>query len=166
MPSAELIHILKREKSSQLFKRLPTVSPPLRAFAGKRSMKSYRWPLISKNHSAALLPWNTVLVDNQSKAPPEEDWIYLSCVLNEIKNEVHCFAVESRDALSADFFWLDDYEKLKMCFRKGTFYVADFLCQASERRQSILLKTGLQNNSWHLIFELHSQFVRYWCCGI
>ena len=72
------------------------------------------------------------------------------CELSEIENEVlflFCCPVyeDLRDiffakmsSIYADFFWLEEYEKLELCF-----FVADFICQAWERRQSILLKSEL-----------------------
>ena len=61
-----------------------------------------------------------------------------------------CFPTK-RSSVDADNFWLDDYEKLELGLRKGSFFVAaGFLCQALERRQNILYETELQNNEMKL----------------
>ncbi len=82
---------------------------------------------------------------------PEEDRLCLLSDVGEIENEVHflfCCPVyddlreilfTKMSSIYADFFWLDEYEKLELCFRKGTFFVANFLCQAWERRSNFLL---------------------------
>ncbi len=43
-------------------------------------------------------------------------------------------------SIIGDLFWLGDYEKLEFCFRSGTFFVADFICKAWEKRQNIMFK--------------------------
>lgn len=40
--------------------------------------------------------------------------------------------------ISDEFFWMNDYKKLGLCFTKGSFCVADFICGAWYRRQSSL----------------------------
>ncbi len=32
-------------------------------------------------------------------------------------------------SIIVDFFWLDDYEKLGLCFRSGTFFVTDLFAK-------------------------------------
>ncbi len=89
---------------------------------------------------------NTPMYTSQKKDTSEEDRLCLLCGLGEIENKddfLSCCPVyddlwEKRfikmSPIYADFFWLDEYEKLELCFWKGTFFVANFLCQAWERR--------------------------------
>ena len=81
---------------------------------------------------------------------PEEDRKCLVCDLEEIENEIHfLFYCPLYDELRhllfskmtnicGNFFWLDEYDKLELCFRKGIFALADFLTKAWEKRQSIM----------------------------
>ena len=86
-------------------------------------------------------------------ATPEEERLCLLCELGEIENEVHflfyCPTYEDlRDVLFtkmssvyADFFWLDEYAKLELCFRKGTFFCCRFYL--SGLGENILFNTEL-----------------------
>ena len=81
---------------------------------------------------------------------PEEDRICLLCDLEEIESEIHfLFYCPLYDAIRhqlfskmtsicVNFFWVDDYEKLEMCFSKGIFSLAAFVSKAWEKRQSVL----------------------------
>ncbi len=37
-----------------------------------------------------------------------------------------------------DFFYLDDYEKLELCFREGTLHTANYIRKAWEMRKNTL----------------------------
>ena len=77
-------------------------------------------------------------------ATPEEERYCLFCELDEIENEVHFLfycskyddireiLVNKMLVICGDFLDLNDYEKMELCFEKGTFVVADFMCQAWE----------------------------------
>ena len=81
---------------------------------------------------------------------PEEDRLCLLCDLEEIENEVHflfyCPVYDElrhrlfvkMSSICVNFFWLDDYERLELCFSKGIFFLADYVCKAWEKRQSVL----------------------------
>ena len=81
---------------------------------------------------------------------PEEDRLCLLCDLEEIENEVHflfyCPLYDElrhrlfvkMSSICVNFFWLDDYERLELCFSKGIFFLADYVCKAWEKRQSVL----------------------------
>ncbi len=45
---------------------------------------------------------------------------------------------EKMSLLYNGFFYLDDYEKLELCFRIGVFHTANFICKAWERRKNVL----------------------------
>lgn len=73
-----------------------------------------------------------VLECDRFSATPEEDRICLLCELGKIEIKVHFLFccpifVDVRDVLytkisstDADLFWLDDYEILDPCLRRGT----------------------------------------------
>ena len=77
------------------------------------------------------------------------------CQLNEIENEIHflfyCTLYDDLRATFMDrmyhicnnFFDLDDYGKMQLCFEKGVglFALVDFLGLAWERRQCNLFKS-------------------------
>ena len=77
------------------------------------------------------------------------------CELGQIENEIHFLFycpkyvdirevfVSKMSSICVEFLELDDYEKLEICFAKGTFVVADFICQAWERRQNNLYNSEL-----------------------
>ena len=46
--------------------------------------------------------------------------------------------IREMSSICEDFLDLNDYEKMELCFDKGTFAVSDFICQAWERRQCTL----------------------------
>ena len=81
---------------------------------------------------------------------PEEDRKCLVCDLGDIENEIHflfyCplydelrhFLFCKMTTICSNFFWLNDYEKLELCFRKGPFALATFIAQAWEKRQNSL----------------------------
>ena len=83
-------------------------------------------------------------------ATPEEERYCMFCELGEIENEVHFLFycpkytdirevfVNKMSSICGDFIELDDYEKIEICFAKGAFIVADFICQAWETRQNTL----------------------------
>ncbi len=85
-------------------------------------------------------------------ATPEEDRVCLLCDLGGIENEIyflfHCpiydgirsVLFSKMSSIIADFFWLDDYEKLELCLRSGTYFVAAFICKAWEKQQNIMYK--------------------------
>ena len=68
----------------------------------------------------------------------EEDRICLLCNLEEIESEVHLLfycplydvirhlLFSKMTSLCVNFFWLDDYEKLELCFSKGIFFLVTF----------------------------------------
>ena len=86
---------------------------------------------------------------------PEEERNCLFCELGEIENELHfLFYCPKYDGIREvfinkmcliydDFLELDDYEKTALCFSKGVFAVADFICQAWERRQNSLYNSEI-----------------------
>ncbi len=88
-------------------------------------------------------------------ATREEDRICLLCDLGEVDDDVHflfyCLVYEDLRNIffrkvtsdSTDFFELDDHEKCEFCFRKKTFFVADFICKAWDVRQNTLFGSGL-----------------------
>lgn len=57
------------------------------------------------------------------------------CVGCPVHADVRNILFTQTSSVYAHFFWLDDFENLELSFRKGTLFVADFLCQALERRQ-------------------------------
>ena len=81
---------------------------------------------------------------------PEEDRLCSLCNLMEVESEIHFLFhcslydelrgifFQKMSSICEDFFWLDDYTKLEICFRKGTFCLAEFLCKAWEIRQTNL----------------------------
>ena len=78
----------------------------------------------------------------------------LLCELAETENKFqimfYCpvYERDMRDALFTqmtsicdDIFWLDGYEEFELCLKKGTFFVADFICQAWKRRHNTLFES-------------------------
>lgn len=68
------------------------------------------------------------------------------CVCCPVHADVRNILFTQTSSVYAHFFWLDDFENLELSFRKGTLFVADFLCQALERRQ--LHNACLVSSSW------------------
>lgn len=68
------------------------------------------------------------------------------CVGCPVHADVRNILFTQTSSVYAHFFWLDDFENLELSFRKGTLFVADFLCQALERRQ--LHNACLVSSSW------------------
>ena len=80
----------------------------------------------------------------------EEDRVCLLCDLEEIESEVHFLfycplyddvrhqLFSKMSSICVNFFWLDDYEKLELCFSKGIFFLSAFVSKAWEKRQSVL----------------------------
>lgn len=62
-----------------------------------------------------------------------------------------------RCLLSANFFCLDDYETFEICFRKGTFHVANFISKSWENSindQHFVLKTW-SLSLWYAPLQLY-----------
>ena len=85
---------------------------------------------------------------------PEEQRLCLLCPLGEIENELHfmfhCPLYDlPRDVLftkmqelDSDFFYMEDYAKLNLCFHAGAFHTAVYIDKAWELRRNALF-TGL-----------------------
>ena len=98
---------------------------------------------------------NITIETSRFNATPEDDRLCLLCEQIEIENEVYILSywtvykdvkdvlLSKMSSIYVDCFWLNDYKRLELCFRKGTLFLTDFICQARERSQNILFKTKL-----------------------
>lgn len=94
-----------------------------------------------KDYSISLKIWIFFDITELTKVKIENEVNLLFCCPDY--EDVRGVLFSQMSSIYIDFIWLDDYEKLELCFRKGTFLVADFICQAWDRRQNILIKTEL-----------------------
>ncbi len=134
--------------------------PKLRTYCvitNSYSVESYvKYSLTRRQRSlCAQLCSGTLLIALETgrfNATPEEDRVCLLCDLGGIENEIyflfHCPVYDGirsvlfskMSSIIADFFWLDDYEKLESCFRGGTFSAADFICKAWEKQRNMMFR--------------------------
>lgn len=73
--------------------------------------------------------------------------LLLFFVVRDDVNDVAYIVISTKMSSShADYFWLDDHEKLALCLKFHLFY-SRYSLLTSKTRQNIEFMTGLQNNS-------------------
>lgn len=83
------------------------------------------------------------------------------CLVCDNVRDVHFTRMSS---IYADFFWLDDYKKHELCFRKGTFSVAEFSVKLRRRSTIFCFRWGIKINcNFGMKWTVRPLRLYFWC---